>query len=496
MSCAQLFLQTNNPLKMHEAASGMQWNLPNFMCSITSFTFFSTIYTSSLLLMAVAVVRYVGVAFPITYKLLQKPVYPIVISAVIWLISMGHCSITFIIQHHPSLTSKNSSICYENFTQKQLEVLLPVRLEFFFVVCLIPLIISIFCYVRLILILYSRPRISWMQKRKAIGMALGTLAVFLICVLPYNFSHLLGFFQGKSPEWRYYTLLLVGEILSTSAFSRCMFRINLFFYFQIYIISFLIGLPANLVALYAFSIKIHHSPLPTDILLLNLTVSDLLFLIILPLKMHEAASGMQWNLPNLMCSITSFTFFSTIHTSSLLLMAIAVVRYVGAAFPVIYQHLKKPVYPIIISAVIWLTSMGHCSITFIIQHHPSLSSSDSSMCYENFTEKQLEVLLPLRLEFFFLFCLVPLLITTFCYMRLILILYSRPRISWMQKRKAIGMALGTLAVFLICVGPFNFSFLLGYFQGQSPVWRYYTLLLSTLNTCIDPIIFYFSSSIF
>uniref|UniRef100_A0A3B3WEF8 G-protein coupled receptors family 1 profile domain-containing protein n=1 Tax=Poecilia mexicana TaxID=48701 RepID=A0A3B3WEF8_9TELE len=264
----------------------------------------------------------------------------------------------------------------------------------------------------------------------------------------------------------------------------------------VYIISFLIGLPANLVALYAFSIKIHHSPLPTDILLLNLTVSDLLFLIILPLKMHEAASGMQWNLSDLMCSITSFTFFSTIHTSSLLLMAIAVVRYVGAAFPVIYQHLKKPVYPIIISAVIWLISMGHCSITFIIQHHPSLSSSDSSMCYENFTEKQLEVLLPLRLEFFFLFCLVPLIITTFCYLRLILILYSRPRISWMQKRKAIGMALGTLAVFLICVGPFNFSFLLGYFQGQSPVWRYYTLLLSTLNTCIDPIIFYFSSSIF
>ncbi|KAM4735106.1 free fatty acid receptor 2-like [Anableps anableps] len=266
--------------------------------------------------------------------------------------------------------------------------------------------------------------------------------------------------------------------------------------FTFYIISFLIGLPANLVALNAFSVKIHHSSLPTDILLLNLTVYDLLFLIILPLKMHEAASGMKWNLPNFMCSITSFIFFSTIHTSSLLLMAIAVVRYIGAAFPVIYQHLKKPVYPIIISAVIWLISMGHCSITFIVQHHPSLSSSNSSICYENFTEKQLKVLLPVRLEFFFLFCLVPLSITIYCYVRLILILYSRPRISWMQKRKAIGMALGTLAVFLICVLPYNFSFLLGYFQRQSPIWRYYTLLLSTLNTCIDPIIFYFSSSIF
>ncbi|XP_038132217.1 free fatty acid receptor 2-like [Cyprinodon tularosa] len=263
-----------------------------------------------------------------------------------------------------------------------------------------------------------------------------------------------------------------------------------------YIISFVMGLPANLVALCAFSIKVHRSRLPSDILLLNLTVSDLLFLITLPLKMHEAASGMKRTLPSFLCSINSFIFFSTIYTSSLLLMAISVVRYIAVAYPMTYQQLQKTLYPIIISAVTWLISAAHCSITFIVQHHPSLSNSNSSVCYENFTEKQLEVLLPLHLEFFFVLCLVPLVISIYCYLRLILILYSRPTISWMQKRKAIGMALGTLAVFLICVLPFNLSHVLGFFQGQSPKWRYYTLLLSTLNTCIDPIIFYFSSSIF
>ncbi|XP_030606578.1 free fatty acid receptor 2-like [Archocentrus centrarchus] len=265
---------------------------------------------------------------------------------------------------------------------------------------------------------------------------------------------------------------------------------------SVYIISFLIGFPCNLIALYAFSVKIRSKPVPTDILLLNLTVSDLLFLIILPLKMHEAASGMEWNLPNFMCSITSFTFFSTVYTSSLLLMAVSVVRYIGAAFPVTYLQLHKPVYAAVISAVIWLISTAHCSITFIIQHHPSLASNNSSVCYEHFTKKQLEVLLPVRLEFFFVLCLIPLLICVYCYLRCILILYSRPRISQMQKQKAIGMASGTLAVFLICVLPYNLSHIVGYFQGQSPEWRYYTLLLSCFNTCIDPIIFYFSSSIF
>uniref|UniRef100_A0A3Q2DAA7 Si:ch211-231m23.4 n=1 Tax=Cyprinodon variegatus TaxID=28743 RepID=A0A3Q2DAA7_CYPVA len=265
---------------------------------------------------------------------------------------------------------------------------------------------------------------------------------------------------------------------------------------SVYILSFLIGFPANLVALYAFSVKIHCKPRPSDILLLNLTVSDLLFLLSLPLKMHEAASGMKWTLPSFLCSITSFTFFSTIYTSSLLLMAISVVRYIAVAYPMTYQRLQNILYPIAISAVIWFISAAHCSITFIVQHHPSLSNPNSSVCYENFTEKQLEVLLPVRLEFFFLLCLVPLLISIYCYLRLILILFSRPMISWMQKRKAIGMASGTLAVFLICVLPYNLSHVVGFIQGQSPKWKYYTLLLSTLNTCIDPIIFYFSSSIF
>ena len=265
---------------------------------------------------------------------------------------------------------------------------------------------------------------------------------------------------------------------------------------SVYIISFLIGLPANLLALYAFSVKIHSKPLPTDILLLNLTVSDLLFLITLPLKMHSAASGMEWKLPGYMCSITAFTFFCAVYTSSLLLTAVSVVRYIGVAFPVAYHQLQKPVYALVTSAVIWLISAAHCSIILIIMHHPDLAQRNSTVCYENFTEKQLKVLLPVRLEVFVVLCLIPLMICVYCYLRCILILYSRPRISPMQKQKAIGMAMGTLAVFLICVLPYNLSHLVGFFQGESPKWRYYTLLLSTFNTCIDPIIFYFSSSSF
>ncbi|KAK2909929.1 hypothetical protein Q8A73_007644 [Channa argus] len=236
---------------------------------------------------------------------------------------------------------------------------------------------------------------------------------------------------------------------------------------SVYIISFLIGLPLNLLALCAFSVKIHSKPVLIDILLLSLTVSDLLCLIILPLKMHEAASDMKWNLPNFLCSITSFIFFSTIYSSSLLLMAVSVLRYIGVAQPVTYHHLQKPKYAIVISTVIWIMSSVHCSITFIVQLLPSLANKNSTYCYEHFTEKQLEILLSVRLKVFFVLCLVPLLICVYCYVSCIWILYSRPRISRKQKQKAIGMALGTLAVFLICVLPYNISNVVSYVRAQN-----------------------------
>ncbi|XP_026225963.1 free fatty acid receptor 2-like [Anabas testudineus] len=265
---------------------------------------------------------------------------------------------------------------------------------------------------------------------------------------------------------------------------------------SVYIISFLIGLPANLFALYAFSVKIHSKPLPVDILLLNLTVSDLLFLIMLPLKMHEAASNMTWTLPYSLCTINTYIYFSTIYTSSLLLMAVSVLRYIGVAFPITYQQLHKPVYAVVISAVIWIISTAHCSITIIIQQLPSLGEKKSGSCYDEFTKTQLKVILPVRLEVFFVLCLIPLVICVYCYLSCIWILHSRPRISRAKKQKAIGMAVGTLAVFLICVIPYNFSHVVGYYENKSPEWRDYALLLSAFNTCIDPIIFYFSSSTF
>lgn len=281
--------------------------------------------------------------------------------------------------------------------------------------------------------------------------------------------------------------------------------VNQWVLLSVYVFSFLIGLPANLLAICTFYKKLRDKPSPNDVLLFNLTVSDLLFLIFLPFKMYEAARGMKWYLPQTLCSISSYVFFTTIYTSSLLLMAIGVNRYLGLAFPFKYRQRRRPKYATAGSVLIWLISASHCSIVFITVHMQDTNgtangnvngTTPKNVCYEEFTNEQKKVLLPMRLEFFVVLFTVPLVVCVFCYINCIYILHTRPHITKEKKQRAIGMALCTLSIFLLCFLPYNTSHLIGYSSNKSPEWRYYTLLLSTLNTCLDPIIFYFSSSTF
>ncbi|XP_074837198.1 free fatty acid receptor 2-like [Carettochelys insculpta] len=267
----------------------------------------------------------------------------------------------------------------------------------------------------------------------------------------------------------------------------------------VYIFTFLTGLPSNLLAFYTFLVKVRQKPTPVDILLLNLTVSDLLLLLFLPFKMVEAASGMVWNLPYFLCPFTSFTYYSSIYISSLSLMAVSVERYLGVAFPIKYKLCRRPAYATAASLVFWVVAFCHCSFVYIVQYEVLSSngtapSNNASLCYEHFSPAQLQILLPVRLEFFIvLFCL-PFTITLFCYVNFVRILVALPNIPAQRKQRAVGLAVTTLLNFIICFAPYNLSHVVGFVQNESPRWRVYALLLTTLNASMDPAIFYFSST--
>lgn len=266
---------------------------------------------------------------------------------------------------------------------------------------------------------------------------------------------------------------------------------------SVYIITFVLGFPANVLAFYTFCKKVRQKPTPIDILLLNLTISDLLFLLFLPFKMQEVISGMQWNMPYVLCPLSGFVFYMTIYNSTFFLTAVSVERYLGVAFPIQHTLKRKPVYAVAASIFFWIFCVLHLSIVFIVPFiGPDNEKTEPrrDVCYQNFTEAQLKVLLPVRLELCIVLFCIPFLICSFCYINFIRILTKLNHIDRRRRLRAIGMALGTLVVFALCFGPYNVSHIVGFFKWKSPEWRDKALLCSTFNACLDPFIFYFSSS--
>ncbi|XP_022612997.1 free fatty acid receptor 3-like [Seriola dumerili] len=276
---------------------------------------------------------------------------------------------------------------------------------------------------------------------------------------------------------------------------------------SVYILTFLMGVPANILAFFTFCRKVHRRATPIDILLLNLTISDLIFLAFLPFKMKEASDDMAWLLPFPLCPFTGFLFYVTIYNSTLLLTAVSVERYLGVAFPLRYSLCRRPRYAVLASLMFWVVTSLNLSIVYIIPYAQWRKGADGDSntsrsspapppptCYLNFTEDELKIVLPVRLELFLVLFCIPFFICCFCYINFILILSRLPNIGRRRRLRAIGLALGTLMVFAVCFGPYNASHVVGFVRKESEEWRNMALLSSTFNACLDPFIFYFSSA--
>uniref|UniRef100_G3U9E6 G-protein coupled receptors family 1 profile domain-containing protein n=1 Tax=Loxodonta africana TaxID=9785 RepID=G3U9E6_LOXAF len=261
-----------------------------------------------------------------------------------------------------------------------------------------------------------------------------------------------------------------------------------------YLFAFLVGLPLNLMALVIFVGKLRHRPVAVDVLLLNLTISDLILLLFLPFRMVEAANGMRWPLPFFLCPFSGFLFFTTIYLTSLFLAAVSIERFLSVAYPVWYKTRPRPGQAVLVSGACWLLAAGHCSVVYVIElsEGSSHSPNTNGTCYLEFQEYQLAILLPVRLEMAVVLFGMPLLITSYCYSQLVWILSKGA--SHHRRKRVAGLVAATLLNFLVCFGPYNVSHVVGYVRGESPSWRGYVLLLSTLNSCIDPFVYYFSSS--
>lgn len=180
------------------------WILPELLCPIYNFFVVASLYGSGLLLTAVAVGRYLSIAFPISYKIYRRARTSCMISALLWAVVFMHLSLALVAEKGAYFVSPfkpNTSTCYENFTREQLDILVPLRLEMAIMLFAMPLLLSVFCTLRC-LALVKQSCLSAVSKRRILAMELSALVVFVVCYTPYNVSHVVGFIKDNNTHWR------------------------------------------------------------------------------------------------------------------------------------------------------------------------------------------------------------------------------------------------------------------------------------------------------
>ncbi|XP_061453710.1 free fatty acid receptor 1-like [Rhineura floridana] len=264
----------------------------------------------------------------------------------------------------------------------------------------------------------------------------------------------------------------------------------------VYGATIILGLPSNALALYVFYCRAKARLTPNLIYMINLCISDLVFVLFLPLKMLEVGK-VDWPMPGFLCPLYNLIHFGTIYTSTCFLTVVSLGRFLGTVYPIQYQVYKKPRYSCLVSLGIWSLVGFHVFLLLALETardpNSNLFDSNASSCYRNFSTEQLALLVPVRLELSVVLFFFPLAITSFCYAGCIRVLVGS-HLHSQKKCRAVRVAVATLSVFILCFGPYNASHVVGFVYKEDVWWRSVALLPSACNAFLDPLIFFFISS--
>ncbi|KAG7499505.1 proteinase-activated receptor 2-like [Solea senegalensis] len=277
----------------------------------------------------------------------------------------------------------------------------------------------------------------------------------------------------------------------------------------IYIIVFAVGLPANGMAIWVFLFRTKKKH-PSSIYMANLALADLLFVIWTPLKISYHINGNDWVYGEPLCKILVGFFYGNMYCSILFITCLSVQRYWVVAHPLSQQNRNNKVaisVCVAIWAFIWLTTTP----LYLYNHTAKLKDPNITTCHD--VTAILDPLNPfpsVQLPYYyFIFMamvvfLVPCVIIVVAYILLLRALGNSMEESTAAKnrRRAVVLIVTVLVTFLVCFVPSNIMLVLHYSllkDGEiNNGYGFYvsTLCLASLNSCLDPFIYYFVSEDF
>ncbi|XP_034985933.2 C-C chemokine receptor type 1-like [Zootoca vivipara] len=181
----------------------------------------------------------------------------------------------------------------------------------------------------------------------------------------------------------------------------------------------------------------------TDIYLLNLAISDLLFIFSLPFWAHYAAR--EWVFGDAMCKILSGVYCVGFYSGSFFIILLTIDRYLAIVHAVFALKARTITYGTFTSVVTWVVALL-ASVPEFIFHHVQKESETYKCTIHYPSENEKEWKQFLILMKFILGLALPAVIIVFCYMRIIKILIKGRN---ERKQKAVKLISVIMIVYFL-----------------------------------------------
>lgn len=257
--------------------------------------------------------------------------------------------------------------------------------------------------------------------------------------------------------------------------------------------AFFIGLPSNLLAFWVllFRTKKH----PSTILLINLTICDLLLLLVLPFRIIYHFLGNNWTFGEPFCRVVIGLLYGNMYGSVVCLALIAVDRYIALVHPFGAKMFRSNKNSVCMSVLVWIVVLAAVGPLLASQQSYKIIDLPLTTCHDALPKEQQEkYFLPYFAVLFSICFLLPLLVVLFCYSAVLHTLMAEGQ----RFAHAIRVTVLMLMVFVVCLLPCNILMLLHYSNSAFDLYVPYQIALSfsTFNSCFDPFIFYYVSKDF
>lgn len=264
----------------------------------------------------------------------------------------------------------------------------------------------------------------------------------------------------------------------------------------LYSVVFVIGLVGNiLVVLVLMQYKRLKSM--TSIYLLNLAISDLIFLFTLPFWIDYKVKD-DWIFGDAMCKLLFGFFFLGLYSKIFFIILLTIDRYLAIVHAVFALRARTITFGIITSIVVWvLAVLASVPGLYFSKTQWEFTHHTCSIHFppESFTKwKQFQAL---KLNIMGL--VLPLLVMIVCYTGIIKILLRRPN---EKKAKAVRLIFVIMIIFFLFWTPYNLSVFVAAFQDslftrkceqsrQLDLAIQVTEVIAYTHCCINPVIYVF-----